>query len=186
MNKVIFLLEEPSMQILLEGLLPRLFPNLIFHCTPHRGKRDLDRSIPAILRDWREPGARFVVVQDNDNGDCYALKDRHRQLCRQGGREDFLVRIVCQELEAWYLGEPNAMAVAFGDERLRRIGRRAQYRNPDTRPKPSGDVEKLVPEFQKIAGARQMAEHLTREGNGSRSFAVFLDGVAGLCASTPE
>ena len=182
MGRVIFLLEERSMQILLEGLLPRIFPALSFHCIPHNGKVDLERSIPQILRDWREPNARFVVVRDNDNGDCLELKEKLRVLCRQGRREDTLIRIVCQELEAWYLGEPNAMAAAFGDERLRRIRDRAQYRHPDTRPKPAYDLKRLVPEFQKIAGARRMAQYLTREGNSSHSFAAFLDGVDRLCA----
>lgn len=168
------------MQMLLEGLLPRLFPRLSFLCVPHKGREHLDRSITNTLREWREPGVRFIVVQDNDNRNCYALKERLQQLCRQGDREDTLIRIVCQELEAWYLGEPDAMAAAFDDMRLRRIGNRAQYRNPDTRPKPSDDVAELVPGFQKAEGARKMAAHLTRDGNRSPSFAVFLNGVASL------
>ncbi len=90
------------------------------------------------------------------------------------------MRIVCQELESWYLNEPDAMARAFGNERLSSIGAKARYRNPDTLPNPSKDLEKLVPEFQKISGARRMAEFLTREGNRSRSFAVFLNGVEKL------
>ena len=75
------------------------------------------------------------------------------------------------------------MADAFGDDRLRNIGNRAQYRNPDSRPKPSEDVTKLVPEFQKTEGARRMAERLTREGNRSHSFAIFLNGIERLAAS---
>ena len=34
------------MQELLDGLLPRLFPGLLFQCVPHDGKTDLERSIP--------------------------------------------------------------------------------------------------------------------------------------------
>lgn len=170
------------MKVLLEGVLPSLFPDLLFHCVPHNGKSDLDKNISETLRNWREPGAKFVIVRDNDNGNCHVLKEELRKFCQQGRREDTLIRIVCQELEAWYLGDPGAMADAFGDEKLRNIGRRARFRNPDTLAKPSEDVKNLVPEFQKIAGARRMAEHLTREGNRSHSFAVFLDGVATLAA----
>ena len=170
------------MQVLLEGMLPRLFPSLNFQCLAHNGKSDLDRNIAKLLRNWREPNARFVIVRDNDNGDCYALKERLRRLCRQGGRDDTLIRIVCQELEAWYLGGPNAMADAFGVESLRGIGNRAKYRNPDALRKPSEDVNRLVRGFRKIDAARRMAEHLTREGNRSHSFAVFLDGVADFAA----
>lgn len=183
MGRVIFLLEEQSMQVLLEGVLPRLFPNLNFQCLAHRGKYDLDQNIVNILRTWREPDARFVIVRDNDNGNCLALKKRLHQLCQRGGRNDTLIRIVCQELEAWYLGEPNAMSDAFGDESLRHIGNRAKYRkNPETLKKPSEDIKSLAPGIGKVDAARRMAEHLTREGNRSHSFGVFLDGVAALAA----
>ena len=168
------------MQALLEGLLPRLFPNLSFHCIPHEGKDDLDGNIRTTLRDWRVPDDRFIILRDNDNADCTALKKRLQQRCRDGRREDTLVRLTCQELEAWYLGEPDAMADAFDNDGLRSIKNRPIYRNPDACPKPSSDIERLVPEFRKIPGARAMAQHLTREGNRSHSFAVFLNGVENL------
>ena len=137
------------MKALIEGLLRRVFPDLQFVCIPHEGKSDLERSIPRKLRAWREPGVRFVILRDNDSGDCLALKDRLRQLCREGGRDDVLIRIVCQEPEAWYLGEPEALAAAFADEGLRLIGSRARYRNPDTIPKPSENIKQLVRVFRK-------------------------------------
>ena len=180
MGRFVFLLEEPSMKEVLEGLLPRIFPNLRFLCIPHEGKKDLDQSILHKLRDWRVPGDHFVIVRDNDGGDCFALKRRLRDLCQQTGHEDVLIRIVCQELEAWYLGEPGALAAAFEDTKLNNIGNRPIYRNPDQRCKPSDDLARLVPDFQKTAGARVMANHLTREGNRSHSFKVFLDGVERL------
>ena len=72
-QKVIFLLEEPSMRVLLDAWLPRLFPGWVdgehFQCVPHEGKSDLDRSIPRKLAAWRIPGDRFVIVRDNDNTD---------------------------------------------------------------------------------------------------------------------
>ena len=94
-----------------------------------------------------------------------------------------MVRIVCQELEAWHLGDPEAMAKAFSDENLRRIGNQPRYRNPDAVEKPSITVKQLAPSFQKTAGARMMANHLTREGNRSSSFAALLSGIERLCAS---
>ena len=173
------------MRILLEGLLPRFFPTLSFHYIPHNGKDDLEDNTPTILRSWQEPGVRFVVVRDNDNGDCLELKAKLRGLCQQGRREDTLIRIVCQELEAWYLSEPSALADAFGDERLRNIGRQARYRNPESRVKPSEDIKRLIPTFQKTDAARRMAQHLTRENNRSHSFAVFLDGIDKLIQNSP-
>ena len=144
MGRVVFLLEERSMKILLDGLLPRLFPNLTFLCLPHEGKQDLEKSVPRKLRRWQEPGVQFVVLRDNDSGDCHALKQHLRILCQQGGRSDSLVRIVCQELEAWYLGEPEALAEAFDDEQLCQIvGRR--HRDPDAVVKPSIALKNLAP-----------------------------------------
>ena len=49
---------------------------MLFQCVPHDGKDDLERSIPRKLRGWREPGVRFVIVRDNDRGDCIALWEK--------------------------------------------------------------------------------------------------------------
>jgi len=183
MSRVIFLLEEPSMRILLDGLLPRLFPGLPFLCVPHEGKRDLELSIPRKLRAWREPGARFVVIRDNDGGDCRTLKAALGARCKSGGRDDVLVRIACQELEAWYLGEPDALADAFGMEQLRGLSGRAKFRDPDAVRRPSAEIEQLIPSFQKVSGARRLARYLTRERNRSTSFHAFIQGLETLAAA---
>ena len=174
------------MKILLDGLLPRLLPSLHFLCVPHEGKQDLEKSVPRKLRAWREPGVRFVVIRDNDGGDCRALKGRLETLCHESEREDVLVRIACQELEAWYLGEPDALADAFGDESLRDIGQKAPFRDADAVQQPSAALERLVPEFQKVSGARRMARFLSRERNRSTSFQVLLAGVDRLQAEMKD
>ena len=177
MNRVVFLLEEASMRDLLHGLLPRLYPDLTFLCFTHEGKSDLEKSIPRKLRAWREPGVRFVVLRDNDGADCFLLKQKLWRFCQESGRADTLVRIVCQELEAWYLGEPDALADAFETEKLREIGRKARYRDPDAIQQPSKVLRKLVPGFRKVDGARTMASYLSRERNRSKSFQVLLSGL---------
>ena len=48
-KRVIFVLEEASMRDLLVGLLPRLYPNMVFECLAHEGKNDLEKSIPRKL-----------------------------------------------------------------------------------------------------------------------------------------
>jgi hypothetical protein len=178
MNRLVFMLEEPSMKTLLEELLPRLFPALDFLCIPHEGKSDLEKSIPRKLRAWEVPGDRFVVVRDNDGGDCLALKQRLGGLCQSAGRTDTLIRIVCQELEAWYLGQPDAIAVAFAEPGIPAKCRTARFRNPDTIPRPSDDLNNLCPRFQKVGGARLMAAHLSYAQNCSGSFRMFVEGIA--------
>ena len=169
------------MRDLLFGLLPRLYPNMEFMWLAHEGKSDLEKSIPRKLRAWREPGVRFVILRDNDGGDCVRLKRRLLQSCQQAGRPDTLVRIVCQELEAWYLGEPDALAEAFENERLRGIGRKASFRDPDTVQQPSEALKSLVPGHRKVIGAKTMAGFLRRERNYSKSFQVLLSGLDKLC-----
>ena len=183
MSRMVFLLEERSMKTLLEGMLPRFFPELNFICIPHEGKQDLEKSIPRKLRAWHEPGVRFVVVRDNDGGDCHRLKERLVTLCSEAGRPDVLVRIACQELEAWYLGEPAAIAEAFGENKMRGKGKKSRYRDPDAIRQPSREILRLVPAFQKISGARRMASYLSRNGNVSKSFQVMMDGVESMFAS---
>lgn len=184
MSRIVFLLEEPSMKVLLDGLLPRIFPEMQFVCVPHSGKSDLEKSIPRKLKAWQEPGVRFVIMRDKDKDDCIVVKERLRRLCVESGKPDALVRIVCEELEAWYIAEPSALAEAFIDIRLRRIGQRARFRDPDAVRQPSVALNELVPEFQKIAAARRMAQYMSRERNRSRSFQTLLAGIDRLVTQT--
>lgn len=177
MKRLIFLLEERSMKTLLDGLLPRLVPALSFFCVPHEGKQDLEKSIPRKLKAWREPGVRFVIVRDNDGADCHDLKKRLLTLCAVAGRPNSLVRIACQELEAWYFGESSAVANAFVSPGMNGIEKKARYRDPDAIQQPSRELSRLIPEFQKVSGARRMSQFLSRNGNISRSFQVFMDAV---------
>jgi hypothetical protein len=181
MSRRDFLLEEYSMKVLLDDLLPRLLPDLQFLCVPHEGKQDLEKSIPRKLRAWREPGVRFCVIRDNDGADCRSLKQALVALCAKGGREDTLVRVACQELEAWYFGAPDALAVAFGRDDLRGLAAKARFRDPDSVIQPAAALVELVPEFQKVSGARSLARVLPRE-NGSRSFQVLMSGIDRLFA----
>ncbi|AVS63021.1 cytoplasmic protein [Paracidovorax avenae] len=180
-GRIIFLLEEPSMRVLLDDWLPRLFPGWRdgqhFQCIPHEGKSDLDRSIPRKLAAWRIPGDRFVIVRDNDNADCIDLKNKLRGLCTQGGRPETLIRIVCQELESWYLGDLAALAAAFDQPKVDTPAHRKRFIKPDDWQKPSAEVKRLVPSFQKSSGARAMAKHLRPETNHSKSLQTFVAGV---------
>ena len=185
-GRIIFLLEEPSMRVLLDDWLPRLFPGWVdgqhFQCVPHEGKSDLDRSIPRKLAAWRVPGDCFVVVRDNDNADCVNLKARLRTLCVQAGRPETLIRIVCQELESWYLGDLTALATALDQSKVDTPALRKRFAHPDDWQKPSVEVKRLVPVFQKSSGARAMAQHLSLEPekNQSKSLQVFVMGVRRL------
>ena len=180
-GRMIFLLEEPSMKTLLEWLLPRLFPGMVagehFLCIKHEGKSDLDASIPRKLQAWRIPNDRFVILRDNDNAACVDLKARFVRLCQQSGRPDTLIRLVCQELESWYIGDLSALAEAYGDSKLSSPALQKRFVDPDAWQKPSAELARLIPGFQKGSAARAMAESLVADRNTSTSFRFFVNGV---------
>jgi hypothetical protein len=184
MGRVIFLLEEPSMKAFLEEFLPRALPNVPFLCLQHEGTRDLEASIPRKLRAWHEPGVRFVVLRDNHGADCKTLKKRLLALCKQGSREDTLVRIVCQELESWHLGAPGALAEAFGTPALARRASKPKYLDPDRLTNAAQEMAQLVSGFRKTEGARRMGRAMPTEpaASRSRSFQVFCNGLSRLVA----
>ena len=178
---LVFLVEELSMADFLDELLPRLFPKLCFKCVPHEGKSDLERRVPQILRAWRTPNTRFVVMRDQNGGDCRQVKAKLRALCERGGRPDSLVRVVCRELEAWYVGDQGALAKALPNSagRIRRSLGRSRFRDPDAVVHPANALSELIPAFQKRAGAKAMGKLLSHK-NSSRSYQVFLEGVERL------
>ena len=176
--KLVFLLEEPSMKYLLDELLPRILPeNVEFQTIPHKGKQALERSIPRKLRGWNEPGdIRFVILHDQDTKDCIKLKQDLVSLCADTGKL-FLVRIACQEMESWYFGDVNALALAYNRPKLRQISSQRKYRTPDDIPAPKEELYKLIPEHQQIAGAKRVAPYMTIESNTSVSFQQFISGI---------
>ena len=170
------------MKHLLAGLLPRLLPGWVegehFLCVPHEGKSDLDRSLPRKLAAWNVPGDRFVVLRDNDAANCATVKARLVKLCVDNGRPDTLVRLACQELEAWYLGDLDALAAAYEEPKLCGHAMRKRYVDPDAWEKPSVEVKRSLPTFQKGLGARRMGVALRgADESRSRSFQVFVAGV---------
>ena len=148
-----------------------------FLCIKHEGKSDLDASIPRKLQAWRIPNDRFVILRDNDNAACVDLKARFVRLCQQSGRPDTLIRLVCQELESWYIGDLSALAEAYGDSKLSSPALQKRFVDPDAWQKPSAELARLIPGFQKGSAARAMAESLVADRNTSTSFRFFVNGV---------
>lgn len=178
--KLIFMLEESSMKVLLDGILPRLLPEGVgFQTIPHAGKRDLELSLPRKLRAWNEPDVAFVVVHDQDSNNCVELKRELQGICAMSGRR-VLIRIACRELEAWYWGDLAAVSEAYGVD-LKHLAAKSKYRNPDSIDHPKKELKRYLPQMGQIEGARRIAPHMNLEGNTSRSFHVFVQGVKRLC-----
>ena len=140
-----FFLEEPSARELLKGLLPRLLaPHVVPYFVVFEGKRDLDRSIERHLRGWVRPDSAFVVIRDQDTGDCLEVKRSLVRKCADAGRPDALVRVACRELESWYFGDLAAVERGLGISGLVRFHGRRKYRVPDRMNRPASELAEIT------------------------------------------
>lgn len=186
MTHLVFFLEEPSAREMLQGVLPKVLPE---HVTADfivfEGKQDLEKRLPRRLRAWRRPDSRFVVVRDQDAGDCYEVKQKLAEICRRADRPEALVRIACHELESFYLGDLAAVTEALGGQNLAKLQHRAKYRNPDRLHSPKRELKQLAPSYQPLSGSRAIAALLDPQHNHSHSFRVLVDGIRNLAGAVP-
>jgi len=181
---VVFLLEEPSAQDFLQGVLPGLLPTgVTAHFLVFEGKQDLEKQLLKRLKGWLRPNTRFIIMRDQDSGDCRVIKQRLQALCAAAGRPDAVVRIACRELEAFFVGDWQAIAQAFKKPALASHDGSAKYRDPDRLGSPSHELRRVLPAYQKREGARKIAPHLVPERNRSRSFQVLFGSLRGLATA---
>jgi len=178
---VVFLLEEESMRETLRVLLPKLLPNeMTFQLLSYEGKQDLEKAIIHQLRQWRIPQTHFVIMRDQNSDDCVKLKQRLKKLCQQAGKPNALIRIVCHELEAWFLGDLAAVEKSFEIKGLAKQQNKQKYREPDKLANAAEELRKLVKNYRKLGCARAIAPNLSLTNNRSHSFQVFITGIQKL------
>lgn len=181
MKNLVFFLEEPSAREMLKGLLPRILPdNIRIQYVVFEGKQDLEKRLPIRLRAWQVPNALFVVMRDQDSGDCIGIKDGLVQKCAAAGKPGALVRVACRELESFYLGDLAAVATAIGPPNLPNLQTKQRYRTPDNIQNPAKELKKIAPEYQKVSGSRAIGKHLDMNNHRSHSFAVLVSGIKTL------
>ena len=178
MPKIVFLLEERSMKNTLAHILPKVLPGTFFQLIPHEGKSHLKKSISAKLKGWQEKDVYFVILLDQDSSDCVQLKNELLELSKSCGRVDTMIRIVCRELESWFLGDFNAIEKAF-DIDLSKIRNKSKYRNPDEL-MDAKEVLKAIIKYQPLDGSNRIAKHMDVDQNKSHSFNIFIDGLKRL------
>ena len=181
---LIFLLEEPSIENVLEQLLPQIIPPEIrYICISHQGKQDLTKSIPVKIRAFQSnPTTKFVIVHDQDSHDCKQLKAELLKICQNAGKSDILIRIICHELESWFLGDLTAVEKAYQlkPQSLSKKQNQNKFRNPDQLNSAKQELQKLVNEYYAGTHSKKIAPHLSLTENTSHSFHIFLDGVKNL------
>lgn len=186
MRTLLFLLEELSAKDLLQVLVPRLLgPASERVCCTYltfEGKQDLERNIGRKIRGWRAPDTKFVILRDQDSGDCRTVKNRLVELIPEERRSLCVVRVACRELESWFLGDWHAVAQAFEKPTLASLSKKSKFRSPDNLGNPHQELRTHVPDYQKRDGARRIGPVLElQEGrNSSRSFQMFCTAIRRL------
>ena len=179
------MLEEASAMHLLDVILPKILPSCVtFLCIPHRGRGDLQKSIPIKLRAWRTPDTFFVILHDQDSHDCKALKSYLQELCEASSQHNPLIRIVCRELEAWYFGDLDAVQKAFPKFNADKHRNKRRYKYPDAITKPSKELKKIVTGFSKGSAAREVPQYMDIGNNTSVSFNNTITGIKNLVGIT--
>jgi len=170
----IILTEERSMKRFLEVFLEKFCPDLNKKIIPHEGKSDLKKSIPQKLQAFSNDNTKFIILIDQDNCDCMELKEEIVKKCSVIQRSDYTVRIVCHELESWYLGDLFAIGNAF-NKKLIGYSNKAKFRNPDKLCNAKEELRKHIGIASQIED--RIVQAMTAESlknNRSHSFHVFL------------
>ena len=183
MKTLVFLLEEQSAAEMLKVILPGFLPDDIqTRFITFEGKSDLEKNVEKKIRNWCQPDSSFVVMRDQDSGDCRKIKAQLVQKCVNAGKSDVIVRIAWHELESFYLGDLIAVEQAYGIHLSSQ--RTRKYRTPDALASAADELKKITKqEYQKVDGSRRIAKHLKLDGsNCSTSFNALISGIQRLVA----
>jgi len=184
---LVIFVEEESMKVTLDLLIATLGLDASrIQILPHQGVQDLERSVRNKLPNWNAPNTLFLILRDNDNGNCTDRKANLMQIARNAGKSaNTTIRIVCQELEAWFLGDPVALEKAgYLDQGLRPQSVRG---NPDNINNPSDILMRLSNKGPgKVMRARDIAQHMDPEDNNSTSFGHTVESLKRLAHANGE
>jgi hypothetical protein len=175
------------MRVTLGALFERHYPSLMegihWQIIYFQGKADLAKNFPNKMRSWSHLSPHFVILRDNDGADCQALKESLRLRAAPTGKP-FHIRLVCQELEAWFLGDLAAVEAAYPSSKATRFQDSAKYQNPDKITNASEELARLTSIRGKTSKASAIARHLDLARNRSRSIKVLFRTLADFFPAT--
>lgn len=143
--------EEQSLKNVLTEVLPKVLPkHVYFNIYSHQGKQDLEKALKTTLPSIsKTPGAKILITRDQDNDDCIELKKRIFELVNDNCLCEFSIRIICKELEAWFLGDMNAIESAYPKFKADQHINKAEFREVDKIQSPSRQLLNIIPDFSK-------------------------------------
>lgn len=180
MSDVVVFTEEASARIVGECLIEKLGLAERFMFLEHQGWGHLEKSFPRKINAWMSPTPpRFIVMRDNDGGDCVQTKARLLGMVPAKAKARVKIRLVMQQLESWYLGDLDSLVGAglLSKAKAQSHKGKASLRNPDAIRHAKASFKKFVTDGGQIELARQIGPHLSLTGNRSRSFQVFVDSL---------
>lgn len=201
--QVDFLVEELSAKAALEQLLPRLLPTgCTYRIRVFEGWQDLMSDLKVVLQGYHrriaregETNLRVVVLLDGD-GVCQrrkvALEARAvaaglltKSTAGPGQVFHVLNRVAVQELEAWWLGDRQAIMAAYNGVKPHHF--KGTDPNPDNPLKPNDALWEVLKKGRhfltgkrKTQWAADIGRHLDPARNTSTSFRYFCAGLAAL------
>lgn len=203
LEKLIVMVEEPSMEAALESLLPKMLDEIEFQIVRFQCKDDLLKQLPHRLnayKSWLPDNWVIVVLLDRDDDDGIILKQRLENMAAKAGLvtktyaglgNSFSVanRIAIEELESWFFGDWTAVQEAY-PRMASTIPQKASFREPDAIR--GGTWEALEREFKKsgyfrtgirkFECARAISLHMDLARNRSKSFQTFHAAVSAAIA----
>lgn len=185
MKTLVFFVEGPSEEELLQALRMRLLPpdTVEMQIKRFQGKQDMEANLVRLLRGWRKADSAFLILRDQDKGECWPVKEKLAALCRESGKSEWLVRIACREVESFFLGDLAAVERGLGVKGLGTKQNKQKFRDPDRLNKPADELERLIGRpYRKKADARAIAPCLDLDHNTSRSFNALIAGIRRLAA----
>jgi hypothetical protein len=175
---IVIFVEEASAFEIVRALAHKLGLSARVTVLKHQGSGDLKRSIANKIRNDPFVTSKFLVLCDADGKDCRALKAELMREVPQAKRAKSLIRIVCQELEAWYLAQPEALLAAGA--LARQIPNAVLNANVDAIPDPKRTFRRFAHEKGQIEHARRIGPRLDVEVRKSASFYHFVVGLRKL------
>ncbi|UPH71956.1 DUF4276 family protein [Abyssibius alkaniclasticus] len=146
------------------------------------GVGNMEKSLPAQLRAVsKERDTKVLILRDNDNGNCAEHKARLVEMINRAGLAGRArVRVVCQMLEGWFIGDTNALDSSR--HLTKPIPKRLKTCDPDSQPNPKAELRKLRDGYTEIKGAQAIAKHMDPKNNRSKSFRYTVQAIRCLTA----
>ena len=175
MADLVFIVEEASKEEFLREFLKRWSTPTDLEITylVAGGHSQVRRLIASKLRNWRKPNTTFVILCDQDSANCVERKAELSKQVPPHHRSNTVVRIVCTELEGWYLTDRSALHAALPALDQTEAWPAALLGPPDAIQRPARQIAAIT-RFRKTTLAREMGQRISLQPNTSHSFNLFL------------